>query len=190
MWTCGLDSDSSWKNYYPIAEIREHGEKYSAYQKAGKFIFDCTTVGFDGKRYDIYLWEIMMNIRPLTWYNGRGKGTEMQQIPLRNHTAIIEEGGWGTALSATRNICFCIESWWILNSCLLFQEHEYSSLTLVAQPNNCNHRTQLFAWCVFILCSFLKEKKKPELLLAACTSVTAGIWIICISIYMKPHSGT
>ena len=78
-----------------------------------------------------------------------------------SHTPSLQ-GGWGTALPATLNICFCGESWWILNSCLLFQEREYSSLTLVAQPNNCNHRTQLFAWCVIILCSVLNNNNKKK----------------------------
>jgi len=92
-----------------------------------------------------------------------------------SHTASLQEGGWGTTLSATRNICFCVESWWILNSCLLFQEREYSSLTLVARPNNCNHRTQLFAWCVIILCSVLnnnnnKKSRTPISCLHECNS--------------------
>ena len=85
-----------------------------------------------------------------------------------SHTASLQEGDWGTALSATRNICFCVESWWILNSCLLFQEREYSSLTLVAQPDNCNHRTQLFAWCVIILCSVPNNNNKKSSARSSC----------------------
>jgi hypothetical protein len=34
------------------------------------------------------------------------------------------------------------------------------SLTSVDQPNNCNHGTQLFAWCAIVLGAVLKKKKR------------------------------
>jgi hypothetical protein len=52
---CGLDSNSFWKTYYPIAEFCEHGDEHCGSHKAETLFFSCATVGFLEKHYLIFM---------------------------------------------------------------------------------------------------------------------------------------
>jgi hypothetical protein len=133
-----------------MVEFRELGDEHSVSLTADIFIFGWQTASFEKKQHHIFKYTLQSEQHE-NWML-----ETLFRCPPRKSRG---QHSGRTALPPTRNICFCIESWWILNSCLLFQEREYSSLTLVAQPNNCNHVTQLFAWCDHFMCSSEKKKK-------------------------------